>query len=78
MKKLLFVMALSSLLCHNAQTAPTKKGMPVPELKDHVCIDACKDGTHMYAHGEKGHVCTAACMKTEGKGAIHKRPCLYW
>jgi len=30
-------------------------------LKDHVCTDACKNGNHVYAHGEKGHTCTDAC-----------------
>jgi hypothetical protein len=30
-------------------------------LKDHVCTDACKNGNHVYAHGEKGHECTDAC-----------------
>ncbi len=30
-------------------------------LKDHVCTDACKEGSHVYAHGEKGHTCTDAC-----------------
>ena len=34
------------------------------DLKDHVCTDACKEGNHVYAHGEKGHTCTDAC-KTE-------------
>jgi hypothetical protein len=30
-------------------------------LKDHVCTDACKNGNHVYVHGEKGHACTDAC-----------------
>lgn len=30
-------------------------------LKDHVCTDACKNGNHVYVHGEKGHTCTDAC-----------------
>lgn len=30
-------------------------------FKDHVCTDACKNGNHVYAHGEKGHTCTEAC-----------------
>ena len=30
-------------------------------LKDHVCTEACKKaGKCVYAHGEKGHKCTAA------------------
>ena len=34
-------------------------------MKDHKCTAACKDGKHVYAHGEKGHVCTDACKKME-------------
>ena len=33
------------------------------ELKEHKCTAGCKDGKHVYAHGEKGHVCTKACEK---------------
>jgi hypothetical protein len=33
------------------------------EMKEHKCTSACKDGKHVYAHGEKGHVCTKACKK---------------
>jgi hypothetical protein len=33
------------------------------EMKEHVCTDACKNGKHVYAHGEKGHTCTKACKK---------------
>lgn len=33
------------------------------EMKEHKCTAACKDGKHVYAHGEKGHVCTKACKK---------------
>lgn len=34
------------------------------KLKDHVCTQACHDsGKHVYAHGEKGHMCTSACKK---------------
>lgn len=42
----------------NAQTVDGGK------LKKHHCTEACKKaGHHVYAHGEKGHVCTAACEK---------------
>ena len=30
-------------------------------LKEHVCTAACKNGEHVYAHGEQGHVCDATC-----------------
>ncbi len=30
-------------------------------LKDHLCTDDCKEGIHVYVHGEKGHTCTEAC-----------------
>ena len=37
--------------------------------KDHVCTAACVNGTHVYAHGEKGHVCSKGCTtKTNKKG----------
>ena len=36
-------------------------------MKEHKCTKACKDGKHVYAHGEKGHVCTDACKKMEKK-----------
>lgn len=36
------------------------------KLKKHHCTEACKkEGHHVYVHGEKGHVCTAACQKTK-------------
>ncbi len=32
--------------------------------KKHACTEEChKSGKHMYAHGEKGHVCAEACKK---------------
>ncbi|MBI3502279.1 MAG: hypothetical protein HY063_10845 [Bacteroidetes bacterium] len=37
------------------------------EMKDHVCTSACKDGKHVYAHGEKGHVCGPECKKMMNK-----------
>jgi len=40
------------------------------ELKEHHCTSACKDGKHMYAHGEKGHVCTKACKKMMKKNKM--------
>lgn len=40
-----------------------KKKKATTAMKAHVCTPACKDGKHMYAHGEKGHVCGADCMK---------------
>lgn len=41
--------------------------------KEHVCTAACKDGKHVYAHGEKGHTCTAACHKAMGKSKKSKK-----
>ena len=40
-----------------------KCGEKKTELKAHVCTDDCKEGKHVYAHGEKGHTCTDACKK---------------
>lgn len=33
------------------------------KLKKHHCTEACANGKHMYAHGEKGHVCGDDCKK---------------
>lgn len=32
-------------------------------LKEHVCNPGCKGVKHNLLHGEKGHVCGAACSK---------------
>jgi len=53
------------------QTAPVKNKMETnanskmneQAMKKHVCTDACKKGSHVYLHGEKGHKCTEACGK---------------
>jgi len=42
-----------------------KKKKATTAMKAHVCTAACKDGKHMYAHGEKGHICGAECMKAK-------------
>lgn len=35
-------------------------------MKEHTCTQACHDaGKHIYAHGEKGHVCTPQCKKSD-------------
>ena len=44
--------------------AQTEKKM---ELKEHKCTAACTKKKHVYAHGEKGHVCTDACKKMMDK-----------
>lgn len=41
----------------------TVKETPKATLAAHVCADQCKDGNHLYAHGEEGHTCGEACMK---------------
>ena len=67
MKKLfLSVAVIGMFTVLNAQTSqslPANKESSKPMLKEHSCTAACKDGKHVYAHGEKGHVCTDACHK---------------
>jgi uncharacterized alpha/beta hydrolase family protein len=68
MKKLFFVLVVfvSISFAANAQTTTKKekKEAPKTELKEHVCTDACHATGHcVYAHGEKGHVCTEDCKK---------------
>lgn len=46
------------------QGAPKAKMEKKAKMKEHVCTQSCHDsGKHVYAHGEKGHVCTSACKK---------------
>ncbi|MBK6699856.1 MAG: hypothetical protein IPG55_08120 [Saprospiraceae bacterium] len=42
-------------------TTATPADKEVAKPVEHVCTAACKTGTHIYAHGEKGHACTSAC-----------------
>ncbi len=41
------------------QQAPKKE----TALKEHKCTAACKNGKHVYAHGEKGLKCGPECKK---------------
>jgi len=60
--------ALMIAVCFNAPVmAQDNKMAKETKLKEHKCTSACKNGKHVYAHGEKGHTCTAACKKTEKK-----------
>ena len=55
-----------------APAAKMEKKEAKPDMsaeKEHVCTAACKDGKHVYAHGEKGHKCTAACHTAPKAGA---------
>ncbi|MFI5148236.1 MAG: hypothetical protein ACHQRM_00770 [Bacteroidia bacterium] len=58
MKKLMFVLSVlfMSVMAHAQTDGKSKMAM-----KDHSCTAACKDGKHMYAHGEKGHTCGKEC-----------------
>lgn len=61
MKKGLFALLLIGATAGLHAQAPT-----TAKPKKHHCTEACKkEGHHVYAHGEKGHVCTAACEKTD-------------
>jgi hypothetical protein len=46
---------------------PESKKMADMNTKEHVCAASCKDGKHVYAHGEKGHTCGADCKKMMSK-----------
>jgi uncharacterized Rossmann fold enzyme len=69
MKKIFLMMAFAGML--TAVSAQTDKSVQTDKtttksdakLKDHVSTKACTPGHHVYAHGEKGHVCTDACKK---------------
>src|SRR5688572_15529968 len=76
---LILFAALSLIACNNekkADKSETKteekvddgtKTQSTPaafQAKAHVCGPDCKDGNHVYAHGDVGHTCTEACGKT--------------
>lgn len=73
---------LGAILCFGAIQAQTQKPSSTSteslrvekdmNSNPHVCIVGCKDGKHIYAHGEKGHKCGAACMKTMSKNRSMK------
>ncbi|MFZ1688279.1 MAG: hypothetical protein WAU70_12690 [Flavobacteriales bacterium] len=55
----------ASCCAGKAQTAACCSGHGKAEAsaqttKEHSCTEACKDGKHSYAHGEKGHACATA------------------
>ncbi|HOS47920.1 MAG TPA: hypothetical protein PLG57_04745 [Bacteroidia bacterium] len=64
MKKLMALVILFAGMSISgfSQQAPMKSTM-----KEHSCTTACKEGKHMYMHGEKGHVCTKECHKAMAK-----------
>ncbi|NOT92833.1 hypothetical protein [Ferruginibacter sp.] len=68
MKKTTFFLLLSlftagAFASGNFEGNQKKKKKAKTAMKAHVCTNACKSGTHMYLHGEKGHTCGEACMK---------------
>ena len=36
------------------------------EFRVHQCTENCKNGQHLFVHGEDGHTCSEECMKTNG------------
>ncbi|MDA3892157.1 MAG: hypothetical protein PF517_10890 [Salinivirgaceae bacterium] len=65
MKKILLLMAIVAItIGANAQEKDaTKADVKKTELKEHVCTTNCAADAHVYACGEKGHECVAACKE---------------
>lgn len=68
MKKVFFALSIILIVTVSIHAQDTvkkeKKEKTKVELKDHVCTDACHAaGKCVFAHGEKGHVCTDECKK---------------
>jgi hypothetical protein len=57
LKKIVPAIVFIALALVSAQAQTTKKMTP----KNHTCSKQCTKGNHIYKHGEKGHVCNAAC-----------------
>lgn len=80
MKKIFSVIAVASAVllsaCNNEKKEDKSKAeggekieapaqeTPKATLAAHVCTAECKDGNHLYVHGEEGHTCSEACMKS--------------
>jgi len=54
-------------IAQDAKKEDTKTAKSAPQLKEHKCNAQCNAAAHNYLHGEKGHVCTAACKKATKK-----------
>ncbi len=77
MKKLSIILALfvgfsvttlaQEKVTTNTKTEEYEMANEKMPMKDHVCTKDCKDGKHLYKHGEKGHKCSEACMKMHAK-----------
>ena len=50
----------TALIAQDKKENESKKEMA---MKEHKCTAACKNGKHVYAHGEKGHKCGPECKK---------------
>jgi hypothetical protein len=57
---------LTGLLLGGLAAGAYSQGEKPGKLKKHQCTTACTRDHHVYAHGEKGHVCTDACKKGKG------------
>ncbi|MBA4196357.1 MAG: hypothetical protein C0459_02275 [Chitinophaga sp.] len=67
MKKMIATAFIAACFSIPALAQDSKMQGDKMKLKDHKCTAACTKDKHVYAHGEKGHVCTAACKKMDKK-----------
>ena len=63
MKTIAASLLMGSFLIMSAPTMAQQKDTKKEVLKEHKCTKACTKDKHVYAHGEKGHVCGDACKK---------------
>lgn len=69
-----FVLCLATAgMAQNPTNAGTNQN-PTATDKPHVCTSACKNGQHMYAHGEKGHTCGKECKAMNAGKAAEGKP----
>ena len=70
MKKTVLVLLLGlftagAFAVNNFDILQKKRKNAKMAMKAHVCTAACKNGMHVYAHSEKGHICGPECIKTK-------------
>lgn len=75
MMKRIAVTLLLALLTTGASYAQEKQKKQKMAAKEHTCSASCKEGSHAYACGEKGHKCTDDCHKSIKKHGEEGHTC---
>jgi len=65
---ILLLLGLGLVACGGgSSTDAAKAGTATDALAEHTCTHSCVGGSHLYARGEKGHVCDPRCAYVKAK-----------